>query len=32
LLSDEENAKVFGKCNWKNGHGHNYAGDKKNFI
>lgn len=24
-LSDEENAKVFGKCNWPNGHGHNYV-------
>ena len=23
-LSDEENADVFGKCNWENGHGHNY--------
>lgn len=23
-LSDEENARVFGKCNWENGHGHNY--------
>ena len=23
-LSDEENAEVFGKCNWENGHGHNY--------
>ena len=23
-LSDEENAEIFGKCNWKNGHGHNY--------
>lgn len=24
LLSDEENAALFGKCNWPNGHGHNY--------
>jgi 6-pyruvoyltetrahydropterin/6-carboxytetrahydropterin synthase len=24
LLSDEENKKVFGKCNNPNGHGHNY--------
>ncbi len=24
MLSDEENAEVFGKCNWENGHGHNY--------
>ncbi|XP_025424508.1 6-pyruvoyl tetrahydrobiopterin synthase [Sipha flava] len=23
-LSDEENVKIFGKCNNKNGHGHNY--------
>ena len=23
-LSDSENAEIFGKCNWKNGHGHNY--------
>ena len=23
-LSDEENKKVYGKCNNKNGHGHNY--------
>ena len=23
-LSDAENAEIFGKCNWKNGHGHNY--------
>ena len=23
-LSDEENAEIFGKCNWENGHGHNY--------
>lgn len=23
-LSDEENAKVFGKCNYANYHGHNY--------
>lgn len=24
-LSDEENAVIFGKCNNKNGHGHNYT-------
>ncbi|CAM9318918.1 unnamed protein product [Lampetra fluviatilis] len=24
LLSDEENLKIFGKCNNQNGHGHNY--------
>jgi 6-pyruvoyltetrahydropterin/6-carboxytetrahydropterin synthase len=24
LLSDEENARVFGKCNYANYHGHNY--------
>jgi 6-pyruvoyltetrahydropterin/6-carboxytetrahydropterin synthase len=24
-LSDEENRKVFGKCNYDNGHGHNYT-------
>ncbi|XP_078235720.1 6-pyruvoyl tetrahydrobiopterin synthase isoform X3 [Pogona vitticeps] len=24
LLSDEENQKLFGKCNNPNGHGHNY--------
>ena len=24
LLSDKENAEIFGKCNWENGHGHNY--------
>jgi 6-pyruvoyltetrahydropterin/6-carboxytetrahydropterin synthase len=24
LLSDEENAKIFGKCNYVNYHGHNY--------
>lgn len=23
-LSDRENAEIFGKCNWENGHGHNY--------
>jgi 6-pyruvoyltetrahydropterin/6-carboxytetrahydropterin synthase len=23
-LSDAENAETFGKCNWENGHGHNY--------
>lgn len=25
-LSDEENVKIFGKCNNLNGHGHNYKG------
>lgn len=25
MLSDEENARIFGKCNNPNGHGHNYA-------
>ena len=24
VLSDSENAEIFGKCNWENGHGHNY--------
>ncbi|KAK2721227.1 6-pyruvoyl tetrahydrobiopterin synthase-like [Artemia franciscana] len=24
-LSDEENARIFGKCNSPNGHGHNYV-------
>ena len=23
-LSEGENAEIFGKCNWENGHGHNY--------
>lgn len=23
-LSDAENTEIFGKCNWENGHGHNY--------
>ncbi|MBV9850887.1 MAG: 6-carboxytetrahydropterin synthase [Armatimonadetes bacterium] len=23
-LSDAENREIFGKCNWENGHGHNY--------
>lgn len=23
-LSNAENAEIFGKCNWENGHGHNY--------
>jgi 6-pyruvoyltetrahydropterin/6-carboxytetrahydropterin synthase len=26
-LSDEENRKVYGKCNYPNGHGHNYVMD-----
>lgn len=25
MLSDEANAKVYGKCNSLNGHGHNYT-------
>uniref|UniRef100_A0A8C5TCA1 6-pyruvoyltetrahydropterin synthase n=1 Tax=Malurus cyaneus samueli TaxID=2593467 RepID=A0A8C5TCA1_9PASS len=25
-LSEEENRKIFGKCNNPNGHGHNYKG------
>jgi 6-pyruvoyltetrahydropterin/6-carboxytetrahydropterin synthase len=24
-LTDEENAEIFGKCNWPGGHGHNYV-------
>jgi 6-pyruvoyltetrahydropterin/6-carboxytetrahydropterin synthase len=24
-LSAEENAQLYGKCNWENGHGHNYV-------
>lgn len=24
-LSEAENEKMFGKCNWPNGHGHNYV-------
>uniref|UniRef100_A0A8C9QPP9 6-pyruvoyltetrahydropterin synthase n=1 Tax=Spermophilus dauricus TaxID=99837 RepID=A0A8C9QPP9_SPEDA len=27
-LSDEENLKLFGKCNNPNGHGHNYKGER----
>ncbi|NXR13186.1 PTPS synthase, partial [Semnornis frantzii] len=27
-LSDEENLKLFGKCNNPNGHGHNYKGKR----
>ncbi len=23
-LTESENAEIFGKCNWENGHGHNY--------
>ena len=23
-LSDDQNREIFGKCNWENGHGHNY--------
>lgn len=29
-LSDEENLKIYGKCNHINGHGHNYTGKKEN--
>lgn len=25
-LSDEENVKLYGKCNHRHGHGHNYKG------
>lgn len=28
-LSNEENLKLFGKCNNPNGHGHNYKGERK---
>lgn len=28
-LSDEDNLKLFGKCNNPNGHGHNYKGERK---
>lgn len=28
-LSDEENQKIYGKCNHINGHGHNYTGKNK---
>lgn len=27
-LSNEENLKLFGKCNNPNGHGHNYKGER----
>uniref|UniRef100_A0A7M4EAM3 6-pyruvoyltetrahydropterin synthase n=1 Tax=Crocodylus porosus TaxID=8502 RepID=A0A7M4EAM3_CROPO len=27
FLSDEENMRLFGKCNNPNGHGHNYKGE-----
>jgi 6-pyruvoyltetrahydropterin/6-carboxytetrahydropterin synthase len=27
LLSDQENAQIYGKCNHGNGHGHNYVLD-----
>ncbi|KAG2460531.1 PTPS synthase, partial [Polypterus senegalus] len=27
-LSDEENERIFGKCNNPNGHGHNYKGER----
>lgn len=30
-LSDEENLKIYGKCNHINGHGHNYTGKKENI-
>lgn len=28
-MSDEENKKIYGKCNNPNGHGHNYVGKLK---
>ncbi|PIO39268.1 hypothetical protein AB205_0082770, partial [Aquarana catesbeiana] len=28
-LSDEENKRIFGKCNNPNGHGHNYKGQRQ---
>lgn len=31
-LSDEENLKVFGKCNNPNGHGHNYKGEGEHIA
>ncbi|NXL52484.1 PTPS synthase, partial [Podilymbus podiceps] len=31
-LSDEENLKLFGKCNNPNGHGHNYKGKELNSM
>jgi len=31
-LSDQENAKLYGKCNNANGHGHNYKGIYKCFT
>ncbi|KAI3365396.1 hypothetical protein L3Q82_010479 [Scortum barcoo] len=31
-LSDEENKRVYGKCNNPNGHGHNYKGVSCSFI
>ncbi|NXD54752.1 PTPS synthase, partial [Corvus moneduloides] len=31
-LSDEENLKLFGKCNNPNGHGHNYKGREVTSI
>ncbi|KFW85125.1 6-pyruvoyl tetrahydrobiopterin synthase, partial [Manacus vitellinus] len=31
-LSDEENLKLFGKCNNPNGHGHNYKGKELTSI
>ncbi|NXC66403.1 PTPS synthase, partial [Anhinga anhinga] len=31
-LSDEENLKLFGKCNNPNGHGHNYKGKELTSV
>ncbi|KAI2658812.1 6-pyruvoyl tetrahydrobiopterin synthase [Labeo rohita] len=31
-LSDEENKRIFGKCNNPNGHGHNYTGMVMNLT
>ncbi|NXP82669.1 PTPS synthase, partial [Ramphastos sulfuratus] len=31
-LSDEENLKLFGKCNNPNGHGHNYKGKRLSAL
>lgn len=27
-LSEKENLEIFGRCNNRNGHGHNYKGEK----
>ena len=31
-LSDEENRRVYGKCNNPNGHGHNYVAEITVFV